>query len=117
MGCLTTVTFYNDAEDEFRKDPKGFAEAIFRGMEEANRFNRAVDVPFKNYSGYLTVQHTRHADHQAVFVHSGNMVMAVGRYEDNFCQWAKRDPERAMAFLENAEWILKDAKKYLKSGG
>lgn len=115
MGCLTTITIHNDALHVFEENPKEFAEAVFQGIHDAQREFAEVTVGFKGYCNYITVQRTRHADEHAVYVHAGNMVLAVGEYEEKFCQWAKRDPKAALAFLKNAEWILKGAKKFAKA--
>ena len=114
MGSLTTITIHNDALHTFREHPEEFAKAIFEGIDAANRDHTEANVGFHGYCNYITVQHSRHADDHAIYVHAGNMVLSIGRYEDKFCEWAKRDPEAAMNFLTNAEWILKDAKKFVK---
>lgn len=114
MGSLTTITIYNDALDTFKEHPLEFAKALFDGIDEANRDHSEATVGFMGYCNYITVQHSRHADDHALYLHAGNMVLSVGEYEDKFCEWAKRDPKAALNFLKNADWILKGAKKFAK---
>lgn len=115
MGSLTTITIHNDALHTFQEHPKEFAEAIFKGINEANRDHSEATVGFMGYCNYITVQHSRHADDHALYLHAGNTVLSVGEYEDKFCEWAKRDPKAALAYLKNADWILNGAKKFAKA--
>ncbi|MCK9434942.1 MAG: hypothetical protein M0R32_09020 [Candidatus Cloacimonetes bacterium] len=114
MGCLTTITLNNDALHCFKEHPEEFAKALFEGINQAEREQKEVDVGFYGYCNYITVQPTRHADIHTLYYHAGGMVQAIGQYEKSFSQWAKRDPKAVLAYLKGAEWILKDAKKFVK---
>lgn len=114
MGYLTTFTIHNDALHVFKEHPEEFAKAIFAGIDAANRDHSEANVGFHGYCNYITVQHSRHADDHTLYLHAGNTVLSVGEYEDKFCEWAKRDPKAALAFLKNAELIMKGAKKFVQ---
>jgi len=114
MGSFITVTLNMDALHAFKEHPKEFAETVFDGINKASRACDQVDVGFHGYCNYITIQKPRHADNHALYYHAGGMVQAVGKYEESFCQWAKRDPKAVLAYLKGAEWILADAKKFVK---
>lgn len=77
MGFLTTITIRNDALDIFQKYPKEFAEAIFKGINEANKSGKETDVGFKNYCNYIMVHPSRHADNETLYLHAGNGVSQI----------------------------------------
>ena len=102
MGCLTTITILNDAQHSFEEDPKAFGEAVLNGVDRANMEHKAVSASFKGYANYITVQHPRHADDPAVYVHHGNTVLCVSGYEKDFKEFMERDPAGALRFAEIA---------------
>ena len=112
MEYLTEVVIMNDALGDFKKDPKLFAETIFEGIDQANRENKQVSMPFKDYCNYLSVEPSRHADHEVLLLHAGNMVMAIGNEQDwrDFC---KRNPKLAKSWLSKSRSLLKSAKVVL----
>lgn len=111
MGYLTTITVHNDAKHSFEEDLKAFGEAILNGIDRANSDHRNVSVPFQNYANYIHVQHSRHADDPAVYVHYGNTVLCVGEYEKDFKELMGRSPEVALEYAELALEYAKEAKK------
>lgn len=114
MGFITPVILRNDAMDAFRKDPKAFGEAILEGVDKANMENGQVDVPFKSYSNYISVEKSRHADHHALFLSMGNCVTVIGEYERDWERLLERNPEFANRLVKEAESILKFAKRKMK---
>lgn len=113
MGYLTTVTFYNDAQDNLEKNPKEFAKAIFDAQTKANMDLRAADGTVGFHCNALTVQHSRHADDNTVYVHHGNTLISVNAYDKDFQDLAERLPAVAMEYVKCAEEIIKRAKKML----
>jgi hypothetical protein len=115
MGFLTTITIHNDALHVFEKHPKEFAEAIFNGMTLANCARKRADVPFENYSGYITIEPSRHADDETVYLHSGNTVFNMNAWNDDFNSLLIRNPEVAKDFLRKAERILKTTREKVRA--
>jgi len=114
MGFLTTVTLHNDAMHAFKEHPEEFAEALFKGMNEANMGNKCADVGFRNYGGYIQVQHSRHADDHTIFVHMGNCVINVNLYEQEFKELVKRNPDFAKRIAKHLKETLKGINELLK---
>lgn len=114
MGFLTEVVISNDALHEFRQDPKLFAKTIFEGIDRANREDKQVSMPFKSWGGHISVEPSRHADHEVVLLHAGNQVLAMGEYEKDWKELCKRNPELAKEWLDKAKYILKTAKEVLE---
>jgi hypothetical protein len=115
MGYLTTIVIHNDAMHSFKQDPKGFGEAILKGIEDANREHREADVGFKGYCNYITVHPSRHADDETVYVHTGNTLFQVNECCEDFQELARRDVKLAKDFIRRAQRILTWAKKSLTS--
>lgn len=113
MGYLTTVVISNDALGEFEDHPKEFAEAIFKGINQAQRENKQVAIPFHGYCNYLHVEPPRHADHHALFLHSGNMVHVIGAYEKDWMELVKTNPDLAETMIKRAKELLKWAKEQI----
>lgn len=115
MGYLTTITIHNDALHSFKEDPKGFGEAILRGIEKADMEHGEVTIGFGSYCNYISVQKPRHADDHCVYLHYGNTVAAISKYESRFEEFAKRSPEIAMKFVKRAKELVLEAEKFVKS--
>lgn len=114
MGFLTTVTLYNDALHVFKENPKEFAEALFDGIDLANRHHVSKSVSFKNHANYIDVQPSRHADDNTVYIHSGNSVFNLNPWNKDFEELINRDPDIALNFIKKAELIIKEAKNRQK---
>jgi len=110
MGYLTTITIHNDAQHAFEEHPEEFAKALFDGIRQAERDYKAADVGFRNYGGYIEVQHPRHADDHTVYVHCGNCVVNVNPYEQEFKDLMNRCPE----FVAKLELVMKHTLQEVK---
>jgi hypothetical protein len=99
---------------EFKKDPKGFAEAIFNGISQANYSRQDTPVPFDNHANYIHVQPSRHADDETVYLHSGNSVTNINYYSPDFENLVQRNPEWAIEIVDRAMQHLKDVKAQIK---
>lgn len=111
MGMLTVVILHNDAMDAFQSDPKAFGEAILNGVDQANMNARQATVGFKNYSNYIHVEPSRHADHNVLWISSGNAVHVIGEGEHDWRALCKRNPECAKSYYARAKELLKWAKR------
>jgi hypothetical protein len=114
MGYLTTITLYNDALHEFQKDPAGFAEALFDGINHANNRHREVSVPFHSHANYISVQPSRHADDDTLYIHTGNCVVQINKYDENFVAFIDHNPALALDFIKRAQRLLTEARKTIK---
>jgi len=112
MGYLTTIILHNDALDTFQKHPANFAKAIFDGINKANDERVQVDMPFEGYCNYISVEPSRHADDQTVFVHYGNTVVNLNPWNEDFKNMMQR-PDMAENFLKSAERTIKEARRSL----
>lgn len=115
MGYLTTLTIYNDALHVFEDHPKEFAETIFEGIREAQREHREVSVPFGSYANYISIQPSRHADDETLYLHSGNCVTNLNAWSDDFRDLIEKMPNVAEKNIKRAKQILKYAEEKLKA--
>lgn len=115
MGFLTEVVIKNDALGAFEKDPKLFGETILKGINEANMKNQQVSMGFNGYANYISVEPSRHADHEVLFIHSGNHVSVIGNYEQDWEALKKRNVDYAISLLKKAKDIIKRVEKNLKN--
>ena len=114
MGYLTVIVIRNDALHAFKEDPKLFGESILEGVDRANMEHKQISVPFKGFCNYIDVEPSRHADHQAIFLHSGNCLTVVGQREPDWENLVKRSPNVAAKFHKTAAQIVKWAKESFK---
>lgn len=114
MGYLTTIVIHNDAFHDFTKDPTLFGNSIIDGVYTAQRENRQIDVPFKGYANYISVEPSRHADDYTLFVHYGNGVTNLSPYGLDFKQLVGRNPQYAERLVKIAQNILDGAKDLIK---
>lgn len=114
MGYLTTITIGNDQLDTFEKNPKEFAEAIFKGIDRANMTRKECNMPFRNTIGYLTVQPSRHADDATIYLHSGNMLTDLNAYSQSFEELYTKNPELAKSLIATAKDVIKWSEKRMK---
>ncbi len=114
MGCLTTITIHNDALHSFKADPSDFALAIFQGIQEAQDKFVAVDVPFKSYGNYITVEPPRHADELHLYIHTGNNVFNLAPWGKDFQRLAEQNPKLASKMLKQAREVVRASERLLK---
>jgi hypothetical protein len=77
MGYLTTITFYNDAADQFEKHPKETIEMISKAQSGVQR-NHGYDYEsIGNHTNPVIIQKPRHADDHTLYLHAGNTVVDV----------------------------------------
>jgi hypothetical protein len=107
MGYLTTVTIHNDRLHEFKEKPLEFAKLVFEAMDEAERQNKQADVA----GGYITAEHSRHADDHTLYLHYGNTLFEINGYGSNFENLIKNHPDLAKRLCKEAQLILTIAKK------
>ena len=113
MGFLTEIVIYNDALHVFEENPAEFAKAVFEGIDTANRENHQISTGIKGYCNYIRVEKSRHADHEVMFLHSGNCLTAVGAYEQSWEELCKRNPEFARKTIETCKYLIKRAQESL----
>lgn len=114
MGFQTIIIINNDALHVFKDNPKEFAEAIFDGIDQANRENKQVSVPFHNYGGYLHCEPSRHANCGSLFVQQNGSFIEVGKYSKDFTSTYRMNKGYIRDVLDVAKRILKDAVSYVK---
>lgn len=114
MGYLTTVILRNDAMGSFEDNPEAFGRAILAGIHKAQEERAQVDIPFNGYCNYISVELSRHADDETVYVHTGNMVFNLHPEEKDFKDLAKQNKTILADFIRRAERIIKTAKIALK---
>lgn len=114
MGFITPVFLNNDAFSEFEDNPKGFGNAILKGVEKANAKNGQTSVGLGPYFNHINVEKSRHADHHVLFLSMGNCVTAIGAYEQDWEELAKNNPELAQRMLKEAQFLLNLAKERFK---
>lgn len=114
MGYLTTITIYNDALNSFEDNRLAFADAVMRGIEEANYAHKEVSVPCLCYANAISVQPSRHADDLQTYVHYGNSVMNINPHSKDFKDLYDTMPEVAQQYVSVAETIVEQANAYIK---
>lgn len=108
MGLLTTITIHNDALGSFLEDPKKFGELILSEIQKCKI--EPTDVPFDNYSNYIKVNPSIHADIDHLYVHYGNAVTMINGYSGATRKMVKKNPE----FAKRLETVLKNHLKELR---
>ncbi len=111
MGYLTTVILHNDALRTFEDNPTEFAQAIFKGIDQAQYGHREVSCSCGNYANYIHVHPSRHADDETLYLHWGNSVTNLGAYDLDFVDLCRDRPAIAEQLIERAEILLKQSKK------
>jgi len=76
MGCLTTLTIYNDNFGEIEKDPKKFVEEI----QKAICHQKVTTIGLGSVAIVAKVQKTRHSDNNTIYVHAGNTMCEMNTY-------------------------------------
>ena len=114
MGFQTIIIINNDALHVFKDNPKEFAEAIFDGIDRANREHKQVTVPFHNYGGYLHCEPSRHADCGSLFVQHHGSFTEIGKYSKDFTEIYRVNKGFIRDILDIAKRVLKDAVSYVK---
>lgn len=93
MGYLTTFTIYNDNLDNIKREPEQFTNIIYKA---------ACGVK-QDYNGLNVItQSPRHANDDALYLHSGNTVINVNEATS---KWA------IDASIKNMEYQIKRLKK------
>jgi hypothetical protein len=106
MGFLTTITIYNDSFDLFQKNPEEFGRTLVKAISENSSSSCAKDVSFGYHCNAISLQPSKHADDNTVYLHSGNCVVDVGAYSKQF----NRAPLSYQAgALDKIEGILEQA--------
>ena len=117
MGFLTTITFSNDAADQYKKNPERLAEIIDDatiGYKCDRNGGRAYSEPIGNHCNPLTVQKTRHADDHTIYVHMGNTVCEMTPYSADTNHILKHNKEyfdSMLSYMEGQVKALKHMKK------
>ncbi len=113
MGFLTQVVIHNDILDKLQENKEEFTSAVLKGIADASISEGQVDVLFKNTFGYIQVEKPRHADHEVLFLCTGNKMIAVGDGK----QWdelVSKNPGSAKELLKTAKMLIKNAIDSLK---
>ena len=110
MGYLTTITFYNDAIEEFKKNPEQTIQMIYHAQIGVQR-NRGRDYdPIGSHANPVIIQRPRHADDHTLYLHAGNTVVDV---QDAESDW------EIDSFIKEMQYHikrLKELKKKKKNG-
>ena len=114
MGFLTTITIHNDAQHAFKKDPEKFAKTIFDGIIQAQRANKQVDVPFNGYANYINIQPPRHADAETIYLHTGNGVINMNPWNQDFEDLYNYRPELVKDYIKKINFLVKEMKEKVK---
>jgi hypothetical protein len=114
MGFLTTIVIHNDALGAFEKDPMLFGQTILDGINQANNIHRETDMGFNGYANYISVHPSRHADDETVYLHSGNTVVNLNKYDKDFEELVAINPSLANDFVQRAQRILTNSKQCIK---
>jgi hypothetical protein len=114
MGFLTTFTIYNDGLDNLNPDNPNFEKnarelAIALYNAGTGRLATPTEVGVGDHGNMLKIQKPRHAEHDTVYVHSGNTLCEVNA----FCEETKLLMERNPRFVKNILFLLKHQVKNL----
>lgn len=109
MGYLTTFTVYNDDCDQIIKNPKEFAEEIYKTCCNSN-----IGYRSNIFHGVVIPQKTRHADDRTIYVHSGNTVCEMSSCSDATKELMKHSPIFFEEMLKLMERNVKELKQQFK---
>ena len=117
MGHLTTLTFYNDAADQYDKNPERLVEIIHDAVcnhKCSLNGGKSYDEPIGNHGNAITVQRSRHADDHTTYVHMGNGVTEMNPWSADTKDLLERFPDVFDQYVSYMEHQVKDLKKMKK---
>ena len=117
MGYLTTLTFLNDAADQYDKHPERLMEIIHDAIinhQCSRNGGKSYEEHIGNHCNAITVQRSRHADDHTTYVHMGNGVTEMNPWSADTKDLLERFPDVFDQFLSYMEHQVKDLKKMKK---
>jgi hypothetical protein len=109
MGFLTTITIYNDGLGDIKKNPKQFGEEIVKAIE--HNYNEAQSIGVGCFANIAKIQHSRHADQHAVYVHAGNTLTLMAKETFETEKIFNNHPEFFEKLLNEMKYQVKELKK------
>lgn len=117
MGYLTTLTFLNDAADQYDKHPERLVEIIHDAVNNhqcSRNGGKSYDEPIGNHCNAITVQRSRHADDHTTYVHMGNGVTEMNPWSADTKDLLERIPDVFDQYLSYMDQQVKQLKKMKK---
>ena len=117
MGHLTTLTFYNDAADQYDKHPERLVKIVHDAIinHQCIRNNgKSYEEHIGNHCNAITVQRSRHADDHTTYVHMGNGVTEMNPWSADTKDLLERFPDVFDQYVSYMEHQVKDLKKMKK---
>ena len=117
MGYLTTLTFLNDAADQYDKHPERLVEIIHDAVNNhqcSRNGGKSYDEPIGCYANAITVQRSRHADDHTIYIHMGNCVSEVNPWSADTKDLLERFPDVFDQYVSYLEQQVKQLKKMKK---
>lgn len=114
MGHLTTIVLHNDAMGAFQKDPKAFGEAILKAISEANLNHKRASAGIAGYANYITAMPSRHADDETLYFHTGNTLVELNEYSNNWQDISARLPDYCKELVTKAKARIARLAKSIK---
>lgn len=116
MGYMTTITILNDAWHIIKENPEEFINNIDNGINGLRRINGKYDrskyinsYGVGNHCNPMEVAKSNHADDPRLFLTYGNMMVALGYFNDIDNLQLRKD------ILKIAKGIIKDEEREIKS--
>lgn len=117
MGYLTTLTFLNDASDQYNKHPERLVEIISDAItnhKSSRNGGHSYEECIGNHANAITVQRTRHADDHTTYIHMGNCVTEMNPWSADTKDLLERLPDVFDQYLSYMEQQVKALKKMKK---
>ena len=117
MGYLTTLTFLNDAADQYDKHPERLVEIIHDAITNhqcSRNGGKSYEEHIGNHGNAITVQRSRHADDHTTYVHMGNGVTEMNPWSADTKDLLERFPDVFDQYVSYMEQQVKALKKMKK---
>lgn len=117
MGYLTTITFLNDASDQYDKHPDRLVEIVHDAVcnhKCSRNGGKSYDEGIGNHCNAITVQRSRHADDHTTYVHMGNGVTEMNPWSADTKDLLERIPDVFDQYLSYMDQQVKALKKMKK---
>jgi hypothetical protein len=109
MGFNTVIMFSNDAYDQFERHPDQTTKNVLKAMNgvKENRHHYGVG----NHANPMVVKKPRHADHDMIYMHSGNTLCEMSEYSTETEELMKNHPDFFEQMLKKMESDLAGMKE------
>jgi len=111
MGYITTVSLRNDSYHDFKQNADRLTQIILDAMDGVQQRRGNDEDHIGSSANAVIIQKPRHADDTTLYLHAGNTVIDVSKYNEyEGNEWA------VDALISEMEYRLENLKKVRGNG-